>query len=341
MKEILKLQQKIVPELIEVLEKRYNILRTIYYNEPIGRRILANHLNMGERIVRTEINFLKSQDLIDINTPGMTVTEEGEYVLEKLKSFIHEIKGLADLEIALKSALGVKHVVVVPGNIEEDESVLKELGRAAANYVKPIIESNMIIALTGGSTIKELIDNLPKLSGLDNVLVVPARGGMGRKVETQANTLAANLAKKVNGSYKMLHVPDTLSDSSLSNILHETDIIEIMDNLKKCNMLMYGIGRADDMCRKRGLSEERTNEVLNLGAIGEAYGCYFDRKGNIVYKTNSIGVNPEYKDNIKTLISVAGGPSKAEAIIAAEINNSKSILITDEGAGRKILELLY
>ena len=53
LEDILKLQQKIVPELVELLEKRYNILRTIYYNQPIGRRILANNLGIGERIVRT------------------------------------------------------------------------------------------------------------------------------------------------------------------------------------------------------------------------------------------------------------------------------------------------
>ncbi|MDZ5001429.1 sugar-binding transcriptional regulator, partial [Clostridium perfringens] len=52
MQEILSLQKKIVPELVEVLEKRYNILRTIYYNQPIGRRVLANQLDLGERIVR-------------------------------------------------------------------------------------------------------------------------------------------------------------------------------------------------------------------------------------------------------------------------------------------------
>ena len=75
---------KIGPELVEVLEKRYNILRTIYYKQPIGRRILANDLNLGERIVRTEINFLKVQGLIEVNTPGMTVTQSGEELVNKL-----------------------------------------------------------------------------------------------------------------------------------------------------------------------------------------------------------------------------------------------------------------
>ncbi|EHK2348916.1 sugar-binding transcriptional regulator, partial [Clostridium perfringens] len=35
MLEILKLQKIIVPEMVELLVKRYNIIRTIYYNQPI------------------------------------------------------------------------------------------------------------------------------------------------------------------------------------------------------------------------------------------------------------------------------------------------------------------
>ncbi|MDZ5034722.1 sugar-binding transcriptional regulator, partial [Clostridium perfringens] len=118
MQEILSLQKKIVPELVEVLEKRYNILRTIYYNQPIGRRVLANQLDLGERIVRTEISFLKSQNLIEINTPGMTVTEEGQEVVDILKDFIHEIKGLSDIEENIKAFLGLRDVIIVPGDVE-------------------------------------------------------------------------------------------------------------------------------------------------------------------------------------------------------------------------------
>ena len=125
MQEILRLQKKIVPELVEVLEKRYNVLRTIYYNQPIGRRILANQLNLGERIVRTEINFLKSQGLIEINTPGMTVTSSGEEIVNNLKDFIHEIKGLSDIENQIKSLLHLRKVIIVPGDVDENPDNLK------------------------------------------------------------------------------------------------------------------------------------------------------------------------------------------------------------------------
>ncbi|WP_027631584.1 sugar-binding transcriptional regulator [Clostridium hydrogeniformans] len=338
MNDILKLQQKLVPELVELLEKRYNILKTIYYNQPIGRRILANRLDIGERIVRSEVNFLKSQNLIEINTPGMNVTLEGEEVLEKLKNFIHEIKGLTTVEKDLKDLLGLEEVIVVPGNMDEDESSIKELGRAAGNYIKSLIKENSIIALAGGTTVKEMVDNLPKLHSMPGVLVVPARGGMGRNVETQANTLAASLAKKINAQYKMLHVPDNLSEKALSTILNEDEIKEVASNIKKADILIYGIGRAEHMGYKRGLSEDKISSITNSGAVGEAYGCYFDIKGNMVFSTSSVGISLEDADKIKHIIAVAGGENKAEAILAAQIGKSKGVLITDEGAARKILE---
>lgn len=340
MEDVLKLQQKIVPELVELLEKRYNILRTIYYNQPIGRRVLANNLEIGERIVRTEINFLKSQNFIEINTPGMTITKEGEEIIDKLKNFIHEIKGLSELEDFIQESLGLKKVMIVPGNLDEDRTVVNEIGRAAATYLKSIISDGSIIAITGGSTIKELINNIPKVSGVKDVLVVPARGGMGRNVELQANTLVEKLANKVEGNYKLLHVPDNLSDKAMSTIIQEKDIKDILDTVYRANILIYGIGRADEMSRRRGLTAEEISRIEDSKAVGEAFGYYYDKKGDIVYSTPSIGIRNEEIGRINTLIGVAGGKDKAEAIISIQKNYHNSVLITDEGAAREVIDLL-
>lgn len=340
MEQLLKLQQKIVPELIELLEKRYNILRTIYYNQPIGRRVLANNLGIGERIVRTEINFLKNQDFIEINTPGMSITKNGEEIIDKLKDFIHEIKGLSDIENAIKESLKLKDVVIVPGDVYEDKTVMNELGRTAASYLKSTIKSDSIIGVTGGCTIKEVIDNMPKMAHVKNVMVVPARGGLGRNVEIQANTLAAKLADKVEGSYKLLHVPENLSDKAMNTMMEEEDIKDILNIIHNANMLIYGIGRADQMARRRGLSNEEIEKIEQVGAVGEAFGYYFNKQGDIVYATSSIGARIDDISNIETRIAVSGGKNKAEAIISTEINNNNSVLITDEGAAREILSII-
>ena len=340
MQEILDLQRKIVPELVEVLEKRYNVLRTIFYNQPIGRRMLASELNLGERVVRNEIDLLKSQNLIEINTPGMTVTKDGQHVLEGLKEFIHQIKGLNDIEESIKSFLGLKDVVIVPGNVEENPATLKELGKAAANYMKNIIKDNDIIAITGGSTIKEVVEAFPKVSNFSDVLVIPARGGMGRKVESQANYLAAALANKVNGTYKLLHIPENVSMEVLEGLLKEKQIKEVIENIHNADILIYGIGNAIHMAKKRGLSEEYISKLENLGAVGEAFGCYFNKESKVVSENTPIGININDAKKINTHIAVAAGENKVEAIIATEMNNSNAVLVTDESAGRKIAELI-
>ena len=270
----------------------------------------------------------------------MTVTEEGQEVVDKLKDFIHEIKGLSDIEKNIKSFLGLKDVVIVPGDVKKNKSILKDIGKATANYLKSIIRDNNIIALTGGNTSKEFVEAVPKMSNLSNVLVVPARGGMGRKVEIQANTLAASLAKKLNGSYKLLHIPENLSLSLLDTLLKEKEIKEVIDNIHKADILIYGIGEALVMAEKRDVSKEEYDKLKELGAVGEAFGCYFNKDSKVVSENTSIGININEARKINTHIAVAAGENKVDAIIATMMNNHNAVLVTDEAAGRKIVEYI-
>jgi Transcriptional regulator, contains sigma factor-related N-terminal domain len=340
LQEILELQKKIVPELVGTLEKRYNVLRTICHNQPIGRRVLAEMLNIGERTVRTEIGFLKDQGLIEINASGMTVTSEGIELIYKLNDFIHEIKGLSEVEKKIETFLNLKKVIVVPGDIEENPLVLKDLGKACANYVKDVLEDNSIIALTGGSTLKEVVEAFPKITNLSKIQVVPARGGMGKKVETQANTLAATLAQKLNGTYKMLHISENLSLDILDTLLKEEAVKAVIDTIHKADILIYGIGNAVQMAKKRGVPQAEIDNLINKGAVGEAFGCYFNKDSEIISETTAVGIKINEARKIKTHIAVAGGHNKIESIISTEFNDVNGVLVTDEATAHGILERL-
>lgn len=343
LQEILRLQKKIVPELVEVLEKRYNILRTIFLNQPIGRRVLANELGLSERVVRTEISFLKGQGLIEVNTPGMNVTKSGEELVDNLSSFIHELRGLSDIEKDIKEHLHLKKVIIVPGDVDSNPAVLKDIGKAAANYLSKIIKSDSIIALTGGSSVKEVVESVGEMKNLSNVLVVPARGGMGRTVEIQANTLAASLAKKFHGSYRMLHVSENVSLELLKSLKEENDINdikEVVQSIHNADVFLYGVGNAFEMAKKRGLSDESILNLKKLKAVGEAFGCYFDKDSKVVSKRTAIGINIDEARKINTHIVVAGGKNKVESIIATQRGNKNGVLVTDEAAGIEILKFL-
>jgi central glycolytic genes regulator len=189
---LISLEQKIIPEMVDLLFKRYQILKKVYYNQPIGRRALSQELNVGERIIRTEVCFLKDQGLIDINSIGMMVTKEGEYILENLQEMIHEINGLSVLEGKLENYLQISRVIIVPGDTDADITVLREMGRVAANYIKGLIHDNSIISLTGGSSVSQIVENFPKVSR-ENLLVVPARGGMAEMLKPRQILLLQNL----------------------------------------------------------------------------------------------------------------------------------------------------
>ncbi|MFV9567893.1 sugar-binding transcriptional regulator [Thermoanaerobacter mathranii] len=340
MKDIIALQQKIVPELIDLLQKRYTIMRNIYFNQPIGRRALSHQLNMGERIIRTEVSFLKTQGLVDINPLGMTITKEGEELIENLKDFIHELKGLNNIESLLKDKLGVEKVIVVPGDVEQDPMIKKELGKSAANYLKNIINDDSIIALTGGSTVLEVAKGMPQLYSKSNIVVVPARGGLGKEVEKQANTIASILAKKLGGTYKMLHVPDNLGKEAVKSLIKEPDIRDVVETLKRADILIFGIGRSDVMAERRNLPQDIRDFLMRENATSEALGYYFDKEGKVVYATPSIFLTLEDLKFVKNLIAVSGGKSKAEAIVSTCRSSNVQVLVTDEGAAFEILKIV-
>lgn len=338
MNNILALEQKIIPEMVELLLKRYQILKSIYYNQPVGRRMLSQELNMGERIVRSEVNFLKEQDLIEINSIGMIVTKEGEHILESLQEAIHSINGLAIIEEQLAKHLGIARTFIVPGDSDEDKTVLKEMGRIAADYIKGVIDDGSVIALTGGSSVRQVIESMPRVCK-NSITVVPARGGMGSNVETQANTLVEKLAVKLNAKYKLLHVPDKISHEALDTMLNEPDIKEIAELIERADILIFGLAKAKDISIRRGLSSEKTSRLINNGAVGEAFGYYFNASGEIIYKTPCIGISFEKAKNTRRVIAVAGGKGKAEAILSTKIQNPHMILVTDEGAAKAILNI--
>lgn len=79
----IKMIESVAPDIIEVLQERYKILRNIYWMQPIGRRSLSESMGITERVLRTETDLLKNLNLIDTSKSGMTLTTKGEEVYQR------------------------------------------------------------------------------------------------------------------------------------------------------------------------------------------------------------------------------------------------------------------
>jgi len=116
------------------------------------------------------------------------------------------------------------------------------------------------------------------------------------------------------------------------------EITETLDLLQRADVVLHGIGRADDM-EALQLPATTQSDVHQRGGVAEAYGCYFDREGKLVYSASTVAQDLGALKPRCALLAVAAGKRKAEAIIAVTRNRPHALLVTDEGAAREILEL--
>ncbi|MDT2044975.1 hypothetical protein CHN50_08600 [Priestia aryabhattai] len=338
MRSLIEVQRKLLPELLSVMQKRYQILQYIRLMQPIGRRNLAVSLGLTERVLRSEVTFLKEQDLIDVQTTGMTLTTEGELLLHDLEIVMKEVSGLRLLETTLKETFSLAEVVVVSGDSDSSLFVKNEMGRAAVSCIKErLVDSKKIVAVTGGTTLAAVANMMTPDIKHPDVLFVPARGGLGENVQNQANTICAKMAEKSMGQYRLLHVPDQLSDEAYKSIVGEPSIREMIQLIKSASMVVHGIGDAMTMAERRRTSSEDLEKVKKGHAVGEAFGYYFNQKGEVVHKVKTVGIQLDDLKNNKCVIAVAGGSSKAKAIRAFMQQAHHSILITDEGAAKELV----
>ncbi|WP_422122769.1 sugar-binding transcriptional regulator [Planococcus sp. X10-3] len=333
-------QNKLLPEMSELLKKRYQILQAINQEQPVGRRTLSEYSGMTERDIRKETDLLREQRLIEMKTAGMVITKQGEEVLDSLKSFMHELTGIADLAERLKQHLGISDVIVVPLDSDKAISVKNQIGKETARLLEQHFAAQPNVAVTGGSTMAAIAKELKGEKSYPALKFIAARGGLGEDVLHQANTIASAFAGKTGGSFKTLYLPDHLSEEAYTMMMKEPLIKEMMDLYEQTDLVVHGIGNAQEMAVRRQSTSEEVEKITEGGAVSEAFGYYFDAEGNVVYRIRSAGIQLEQVQKAPAIIAVAGGRSKAMAILSYFKNAPKqTVLVTDEGAAREILEL--
>lgn len=331
--------RQLVPELAELLERRYRLLRIIRNQGPIGRRFIAAQVGLTERVIRSELDVLREQGLVHTTSLGVTLTSEGDQVFLVLQDVVREAYGLEQLEHKLAAALGVQKMIIVPGDCDKDPAAKRELARTAGEYLCEVLKDGQIVAVSGGTTLASMAEFV-KLHGVRRrVTVVPVRGGLGEDIKIQSNSIAVVLAEGLGGTYRLLHAPEDVRPCNLEQILSEPSIRSVIALGRRADILLHGIGTAEEMAKRRGFDDASIMDLIAAGAVGEAFGCYFDAQGRIVRNTASVGLRLEDLERIPLVIAVGGGKSKAWAVMAVLSRGYCDVCITDEGVARRLMSL--
>ena len=293
MDKFVRLQRRIAPEIVSLLDIRYSILRHVHFYQPIGRRTLSAQLAVKERTVRGELEFLRRQGFVSVTSSGATLTSDGEVIFQELGQYVRELRDFAELEQSLERLFPIRQIVVVAGDSNCDPAVKKDMGRAVIRILREIVQEGDIIAAGGGTTMVEVTKAIVPSGWPKNITVVPTRGSLGEEVEIQADSVAVEMARLLGGMYRVLNVPDDLHPETISRIVNEPRIKEILELIKAARIVIHGVGTLEEMVKRRNIPPEEVETLKSLGAVAEMFGYYFDKAGNMVYYTPSMGIRPE------------------------------------------------
>lgn len=341
MKNSISVLHEVVPDLISVLTNRFRILEVIHEQGPIGRRILAETLQQSERTLRTETDFLRKNGLVTSSKTGMELTHRGVRAFHDMESIMDRLLKMNAKEELLAKKLKLQLCRIVPGNVDEDINVLDVLGIQATDLFDELLpEGDFIVAVAGGSTMAAMARYMTTdLSEHRHFTFVPARGGVGESMSIQANSVSDQMAQATGGENFALFAPDNLSIQALDLLRNEPSISRTMDRMDHANCLLYSIGNAKVMMDRRSLTDEEQARLIDQDVVGEAFGCFFDKKGNIIHRLSRFGLQIEDVERIPYAIAIAGGKSKASAIQAySQFAPEHTWLVTDEGAANSILK---
>lgn len=337
MDEFLKIQKTLVPDLLQEMELRYDILKEIQLSGVIGRRSLAQRVGLSERVIRSEIDFLKESKLIEIFSNGMKLSSFGETLLGGMEPYISQIRGLHHLEKKVQTALGIKRVVLA-ASFPDETLTLHEVGRIASKCMVESFKECRVLGVTGGNTMFHVAQAMQPLSKGADVVVVSARGSLGSHYEIQASNVVGIIAEKLKSNYELLQLPDNIKRESARELLKETTFDKTLQMIDEIDCLVFGIGNAEDMAYRRNLSCGEKELLKEQNAVAESCGFYFNIEGEIVYESSTLGINLSKYKTMKNIIGVAIGERKVQAIHAISKINPNLTLITDKDTANCILK---
>ncbi len=336
---VVQIHRLVLPEINQLMDMRYSLLSTVAGQGPIGRRYLAQVMDISERLIRNEIEFLQKQRLIKVGRQGVVLTDFGKEIVIELKEMLYYYNGLENLEKELCEKLQLEKAMIVPGDSESNPQVLQFMGATCSEYLKTILKNGDVMAMSGGASSAAVSEQM-KGGYFPETYIIPARGGIGRSHATQANNVVAEMAIKLQAQYDLLHLPDNIDKKLLEALKNYPEIKGVFDKMRMIDVLVFGIGRAEDLAEWRNLTEEEKQTLVDKKAVGEAFGLFFNINGEVVSPSGSIGISLEDYKGIGHVIAVSGGAAKAEAIIAISRIRENLALVTDESAAKAILQKL-
>ena len=241
------------------------------------------------------------------------------------------------VERELITQFGLKDAFVVPSPLNEQD-INESVAQAAAMYIHERLEKTGYINMGYGDTSSRILNHLANICEFP-VNVVSLTGGVNYYLpNTRSNIFNA----------KLYLTPAPLlmaSEDIVKAMEQEPSVRQIRHMATLAQMSIVGIGGVDSNATLLTNGTLNHSDVLLLsmqGAVGDMLCHFIDKDGNVIQSSlerRLMSTSLEQLKEMNNSIGVAGGNTKAEAILAALKGKYLDVLITDETTASNVLRL--
>lgn len=296
-----------------------------YYEDELTQQEIARKLGISRIKVHRILNRAREMGIVEIKIHN-----------PKNDAYIEQ-----EHEIALRYDLRDAVVVPMP---EHGETLYDNLAKGAARWLAGKLEPGIRVGLGLGRTISHLPRYFNVEQKTDCIFIEVVGGSYENSGGIAKYNVTSKMAEIAGGRAELLYAPNMVSSAELrKSLISEPGIADALDRARQCDIILQSVGTVDETAILYIEDRIDLNELRQLqqsGAVGDALGQYFDKRGKPVSTFLDglvIGISLEDLKATPWSVVVAGGKEKHETIRAALLGEYFSVVITDADTAEYLL----
>lgn len=304
------------------------LVARLYYVDDLSQAEIAKMVAVSQAKVCRLLRLAREQGIVQISVADEYAAQDTE------------------LEATLCATLSLRHAVVVR-NLPSvrGEGLSKHVGYFGASALAKMIQPNQVVGLTGSRTLTELVRHLGSFCNPTGLRVVQLMGSIGANVnEHDAIELSRKLAGTFHSALYSLNSPIFVANPQVCRDFMEMEQMKTIWKLyREMDVALVGIGhlKSSVLIDRGVLGVQDLARLLELGAIGETCGRFFDANGQECdsdYRDRVISIPLEKLRRVPLVVGATVGAERADAVVAAARSGLIKALIIDEDGARAALE---
>lgn len=235
----------------------------------------------------------------------------------------------------------------VSPTVDDATLPLRTLAAAGAHYLHGVLERGEVklIGIGHGRTLDEVVRYLPRIPRPD-VRFVSLLGSLTRHAAANPFDVIHRLVEVTGAECYFMPAPffaDSVADKKV--LLAQKGLKDVFSLARAAELYVVGIGEVGahaHMLATGTVTDKELREVKRAGAVGEVIGRFLDKNGNpVAAELNDRAVALRLEEiKGKSVVAIAGGEDKTEAIKAVLESHVMKGLITDEATAKAIVDSL-